>query len=215
MVRAIFFDIGETLLEETRIWERWADKLGIPRFTFMSLYGAVIDRGMPPREVFRILDPQTDPRDAVTRALASGLDVDFSIDDFYPDALPCLTRLRSRGMFVGLAGNQPSTIESSLRGLPVDASLLSGNLGVEKPDLAFFRAVQKSVGIPCSEIAYVGDRLDNDILPAKEAGMVAILIRRGPWGFLHAQRPDADRADAIIDTLDELPSLLRLPPSIL
>ena len=209
MVRAIFFDIGETLLEETRIWERWADKLGIPRFTFMSLYGAVIDRGMPPREVFRILDPQTDPRDAVTQALASGLDVDFSIDDFYPDALSCLTRLRSRGMFVGLAGNQPSTIESSLDGLPADVCLLSSNLGVEKPSPHFFRVVQESVDIPFAEIAYVGDRLDNDIMPAKDAGMMAILIRRGPWGFLHAQLPEAVRADAVIDTLDELPDALR------
>jgi FMN phosphatase YigB (HAD superfamily) len=175
----------------------------------MSLYGAVIERGLPPREVFRILEPQTDPGETVTRALASGLNVDFSIDDFYTDSLPCLKRLRDSGMFVGLAGNQPSTTESSLNGLPVDVCLLSGNLGVEKPDPHFFRLVQESVDIPFAEIAYVGDRLDNDILPAKNAGMMAILIRRGPWGSLHAQLPEAVRADAVIDTLDELPDALR------
>ncbi len=34
-----------------------------------------------------------------------------------------------------------------------------------------------------SEVLYVGDRLDNDVLPAKSAGMQAVLIRRGPWGY--------------------------------
>ena len=57
-------------------------------------------------------------------------------------------------------------------------------------------------------IAYVGDRTDNDVLPAADAGMRPILIRRGPWGHLHALRPEAKRA-TIIDSLDELPAAIR------
>jgi len=53
-------------------------------------------------------------------------------------------------------------------------------------------------------IAYVGDRLDHDVLPARAVGMIAVLIRRGPWGFLHAQRPEAARAHARIEDLGEL-----------
>jgi FMN phosphatase YigB (HAD superfamily) len=64
--------------------------------------------------------------------------------------------------------------------------------------------------MPAPEIAYVGDRLDNDVLPAKAAGMFAIFIRRGPWGYLHATRPEASEADARIESLLELPSLLQL-----
>ncbi|MGH9098837.1 MAG: HAD hydrolase-like protein, partial [Acidimicrobiales bacterium] len=41
------------------------------------------------------------------------------------------------------------------------------------------------------QVAYVGDRLDNDVLPAKAAGMFAVFIRRGPWGHLHARRAEA------------------------
>ena len=62
---------------------------------------------------------------------------------------------------------------------------------------------------------YVGDRVDNDILPAVEAGMIAVFIRRGPWGFLHAQWPEAQRAHLRIDSLTELPEALdRLATSV-
>ena len=57
-------------------------------------------------------------------------------------------------------------------------------------------------------ICYVGDRLDNDVLPAAEAGMMPVLIRRGPWGYLHAQRPQAQDV-TVIDSLGELITILR------
>ena len=50
----------------------------------------------------------------------------------------------------------------------------------------------------------MGDRLDNDVLPARAAGMRTVLLRRGPWGHLHSARPDASLADARIDSLAEL-----------
>jgi FMN phosphatase YigB (HAD superfamily) len=60
-----------------------------------------------------------------------------------------------------------------------------------------------------AEIAYVGDRLDNDVMPARRAGMRTVLLRRGPWGYLHAERPEAALADAVTDSLASLPELLR------
>ena len=38
--------------------------------------------------------------------------------------------------------------------------------------------------------------------------MFTVFGRRGPWGHLHAQRPEIASADARIESLDELPSLL-------
>ena len=55
------------------------------------------------------------------------------------------------------------------------------------------------------EIACVGDRVHNDIAPALAAGLVAVHIRRGPWGHLH-EPPDEVIA---ITRLDELPGALR------
>ena len=80
--------------------------------------------------------------------------------------------------------------------------------GLYHPDAAFFTKVIAAAGAPAHRIAYVGDRLDNDVLPAKAAGMTAVFIRRGPWGLIHGASPEAGRADLRIDGLDGLPSLL-------
>ena len=66
------------------------------------------------------------------------------------------------------------------------------------------RARAWTSGLPAGEIAYVGDRVDNDVEPALAAGMVAVHIRRGPWGYLHEPPPEALR----ITSLDELPAVL-------
>jgi FMN phosphatase YigB (HAD superfamily) len=90
--------------------------------------------------------------------------------------------------------------------LEVDAILMSAHLGVEKPSADFFAAVATAAGCAPDEIAYVGDRLDNDVLPARRAGMRTVLLRRGPWGYLHAERPDAALADVVTDSLLDLPA---------
>lgn len=94
-------------------------------------------------------------------------------------------------------------------GLPVDFIASSARWGVEKPSPAFFDRVSAEVRLRPEQVAYVGDRLDNDVLPAKASGMFAVFIRRGPWGHLHAHRADAACADARIDSLAELTTALR------
>ena len=56
-------------------------------------------------------------------------------------------------------------------------------------------------------MAYVGDRADNDVRPAAAAGLVAIHVRRGPWGRLQATPP---RRRSCIDDLASLPEALAL-----
>jgi FMN phosphatase YigB (HAD superfamily) len=72
------------------------------------------------------------------------------------------------------------------------------------PD-AFFNKNVDQLDLAPSSIAYVGDRLDNDVLPALAAGFIAVFIRRGPWGFPHSQRPEAIQAHLRIESLTELP----------
>ena len=109
-----------------------------------------------------------------------------------------------------IAGNQPPEARAALEAmqLDVDAILISDELGAQKPSAAFFAAVAEAAGVEPSEIAYVGDRLDNDVLPARRAGMRTVLLRRGPWGHLHAERPDAALVDVVTDSLLDLPQLL-------
>ncbi|MFL5805679.1 MAG: HAD family hydrolase [Roseiflexaceae bacterium] len=209
-IQAIFFDVGETLIDETRQWGEWADWLGVTRLTFFAALGAVIARGEQHRRVFEIVQPGMVLAHEQAAREQAGRAYLIEPCDFYSDALPCLRELRARGYRLGLAGNQPAATEVQLRamGLPVDVVASSDGWGVEKPSPAFFARVVAAAGVPAHTIAYVGDRLDNDVLPALAAGMVAVFLRRGPWGYLHAGQPDIARASLRIDTLAELPAVL-------
>jgi hypothetical protein len=59
-IRAVWFDVGETLIDESREYGTWADWLGVPRHTFSSVFGAVIGRGGDYREVFQYFRPGFD-----------------------------------------------------------------------------------------------------------------------------------------------------------
>jgi FMN phosphatase YigB (HAD superfamily) len=109
-----------------------------------------------------------------------------------------------------IAGNQPIEAEAALARLQMPADLIasSAGWGVSKPDPAFFERIIDVASESPDSIAYVGDRMDNDVLPARAAGMVAVLLRRGPWGWMHAERPDAGAAHLLLHDLTSLPDAL-------
>jgi len=76
--------------------------------------------------------------------------------------------------------------------------------GVHKPSPGYFARLVAETGAAPEEIAYVGDRLDNDVLPARSAGLWAIFLRRGPWGHIHATWPEREQAHAQIASLASL-----------
>lgn len=210
-IRAVFFDIGETLIDETRVWSAWADWLGVPRFTFLASVGGVIERGESHMQVFELFRPGFDlEREEAARA-AAGVPNVFDAKDLYPDVRGSLEALKAEGYLLGLAGNQHAWAGPLVEGfgLPADFIGISGIWGAAKPSPLFFQRIIETSGFPAVQIAYVGDRLDNDVLPSKAAGMISIFLRRGPWGVIHARRPEAAQADLRIDSLNELPDALR------
>lgn len=209
-IRAVVFDIGETIIDESRIWREWADWLGAPHAVFFAAMGALIQQGDHHVRVLELFRPGFDLAREEAARQAAGVPNVVRPADLYPDALPCLQALRQRGYRLGLAGNQPPQTGEVLRtlGLPIDFLALSAGWGVEKPDPTFFAKVAKTAGFPPAEIAYVGDRLDNDILPSRAAGMISVFLQRGLWGTIQRQWPQAAEADLRIDSLAELPGAL-------
>jgi FMN phosphatase YigB (HAD superfamily) len=205
-IEAAVFDVGETLIDETRHWGEWADWIGTPRLTFFAALGIAIERGWHHRRAFQLVRPGFDIAAESARRAEAGWRLRFEPGDFYPDALPCVTELAGAGYRIGIAGNQPEAAEAALAAAGVRADFIasSAGWGVEKPDPAFFAKVAEAAGLPPAAIAYVGDRLDNDVLPAKRAGMFAVFLRRGPWGAAHASWPQAAEADLRLDGLEGL-----------
>jgi HAD superfamily hydrolase (TIGR01509 family) len=189
-VRVVVFDIGETLVDETNMWTRVAAAGGVTPFTLMAGLGATIALDRDHNDVWELLGIDQPPGT-------------WALDDWYPDALPCIERLRAAGYRVCASGNTPAFVEQDLR-TQFDAVGSSESWGVHKPDPAFFGRVAELAGVEPGKIAYVGDRVDNDVGPAIRAGMVGVHIRRGPWGHLRQPPPGAIR----IASLDELPAAL-------
>jgi HAD superfamily hydrolase (TIGR01549 family) len=191
-IGAVWFDVGETLIDESREYGTWADWLGVPRHTFSAMFGAVIVRGGDYREVFQHFRPGFDLEAERQARLDAGIGEFLNGHDLYPDVRPCLQALKDAGYFVGVAGNQTARAGRFLRelNLPCDVLATSDEWGAVKPDAGFFDKLVAVSGHERDEIAYVGDRLDNDIAPAARAGLFTVWVRRGPWGFvLHPEEP--------------------------
>lgn len=203
--RWVVLDVGETLVDETRVFRTWAEILGLPELTLMAVLGGSISKANVPeggRDFFDLLqrpdwrdqEPAFEERYGALRRT-----------DLYPDALRSIAGLKAAGYRVAITANQPARRREELAALGVDVEVMamSEAMKVAKPDPAFFARTLELIGSPAaSDVAYVGDRVDNDVRPSAAAGMRAVWIRRGPWGFLHE---DADgAAHLVVDSLDEL-----------
>ena len=198
-LQAIVFDVGETLVDESRAWSLHAAEVGVTPFALMGTLGALIERGEDHRRVWDVLEVEPPALPArIERA------------DLYADAVPCLLAARAAGFLVGIAGNQPVGAVAQVHALGFEADFVASSTewGVAKPAPEFFSRIAQRADRNPDVILYVGDRLDNDILPARDAGMHTAFLRRGPWGYIHAQRVQAQLADIHLDSLDQLTAAL-------
>jgi HAD superfamily hydrolase (TIGR01549 family) len=199
--RWVCLDVGETLVDETRVWTVWAQVLGMTPLTLMAGLGAAIVEGdhrgvaeILGREDWRDYAPEVDRRYG-----------GFQDQDLYPDARAAVTALSGNGYRVAILANQPAARTAELRalGFKPDVMAMSDELGVHKPDPAFFTRALEMLGSPDpAAVAYVGDRLDNDVRPAAAAGMRAVWLRRGPWAAL--ERAEPKEAALVVGSLTEL-----------
>jgi HAD superfamily hydrolase (TIGR01549 family) len=201
--RWLVFDVGETLVDETRVWSTWADVAGVTRLTLMSVLGATIARGKGHQSVFDELglphwEQHRDELEASYGAIVDG--------DLYPDVRPALEALAASGYRLAIFGNQPARRTADLQALslPVEVIAMSDEIRLAKPDPAYFARILELLGGPDpASVAHVGDRVDNDVLPAAAAGFHSIWIQRGPWGRIQ-QLPDGFTPALVISALAEL-----------
>ena len=153
--------------------------------------------------VFDVGETLVDEAAAYERWEAEGVTTFVFADcDLHPDALPCFEALRGRGLRLGAAGNMYEHHEDFLRP-HVDFVGSSERWGIEKPAEGFFARVVEEAGVSAGEILYVGDRVDNDVVPALAAGLRSVRIRRGAHS--HVESPPGT---ITIDSLAELPEAL-------
>ena len=188
--RWVILDVGETLIDETRVWSAWADALGIPRLTFMAGLGAVIARGGNHPEVFAFFG-STDwqERRPQLEAAYGG----FTGDDLYPDAHPAFDRLRELGYRIAILANQPAKRTAELRALGFDPEVMamSEEMAAVKPAPAFFARSLELLGSPprMRILCVVHSHFSRSMRWIGGALTVAIAQRNAGSGDVHDSAP--------------------------
>jgi putative hydrolase of the HAD superfamily len=107
---------------------------------------------------------------------------DRSIYRVYPDVMPALTALRAGGVRMGAISNWEAWCEELIIELELaplfDFALISGVLGIEKPDPRLFQMALERAGVPAARAAHVGDNPDHDCEAARAAGITPVLLDR-------------------------------------
>lgn len=134
----------------------------------------------------------------------------FEDEVLYPDTEIVLKQLKEK-YHIGIIANQSLGTESRLRNFGIlqyiDLVIASAEEGVAKPNRKIFeRALERAICNPI-EAVMIGDRIDNDIMPAKEIGMVTIWIKQGFWKYWVIAN-EIEKADYEVNNLSELISLL-------
>jgi HAD superfamily hydrolase (TIGR01509 family) len=200
----ICLDVGETLIDETRVWLLWAELLNVPAFTFLAAIGAWISRGQNHGSAFEMVGRPDWRRRMPEFHERYGA---FQETDLYPDVRPALAAFRERGHRVAFLANQPASRgrELAALGIEADVSAMSDEIGLFKPDPAFFAHGLELMGNPDpANVVYVGDRLDNDVRPSLAAGMRAVWLRRGPWGVIGDEEGIPPGTALVVGSLAEL-----------
>lgn len=203
VIRWIFFDIGSTLVDEEEAYRhRVRDMIRGTPVTVEQYYEKRIQFA---KEGYNG-DQKAIEFFGLTKTPWHSED-----ETPFPDAAPTLEALKHRGFRLGVIANQEPGAKARLdawglgRFFSVIAS--SAELGVAKPNREIFLRALELAGCEPEHAVMVGDRLDNDIRPAKELGMMTIRVRKG---FAVYMQPscEAEISDHTADCLADIPGLL-------
>ncbi|MBQ9949019.1 MAG: HAD-IA family hydrolase [Oscillospiraceae bacterium] len=200
----LFFDMGGTIIDETAAWDdrilRTCEKHGIPVAEFrrvmaegasnndMEYFFALNHFGISQREKWN-----------------SAPEIP------YPEAKEVLETLKARGYKLGIIANQALDARDRLRKFGLydlfEVIVISQEQGVSKPQPAIFLDALYKAGAKAHECVMVGDKLTNDIAPAKALGFKTVWIRQ-EWGGMQTVTSEELRPDFTIDSLSELKGIL-------
>jgi HAD superfamily hydrolase (TIGR01549 family) len=201
--RWLFFDLGNSLISEERAWERRIQRL----VSSLERYGR--HRGIEEVRALGEASEEFAPR-LITRAIEKLIDdleyrklilaearYDKELESPYEGAKEALRKLSSRYR-IGVIANQPAGTEERLVkwGLMpfISICLSSTEVGLEKPDPAIFQLALSQSGCEPELAVMIGDRLDNDIRPARLLGWKTIRIAQG-FARFQSPRDGMDEAD--------------------
>ena len=209
-IRGVIFDLGHTLMHLEGTWpevfkEGRADLAAFLSTACVDLDGEAFAQTLLQRRQEGFARAKETMREATAEAsmrwtfaqygvdspdptlVAGAINAFFAYEESrwfaYPDAVPVLRELASRGMRLGIFSN--ATHDPFIQRLVdrlgfrpwLEPALSSAGTGIRKPDPAAFAPILDAWGLPASSVAMAGDTLEADVLGAQRAGMRSVWIR--------------------------------------
>ncbi len=227
MLKAVFFDIDNTLYDSTTLARR----------ARLNSIRAMIDAGLEGEEeelyerlkqviarfgsnypkhydeLLRVLGVPWSPK-IVAAGVVAYERTKFGYLMPFPGVIPTLLELRKRYR-LGIVSNGIAVKQwEKLINLGVhhlfECVITSEEVGCEKPEAEIFHTAVQALGVEAEESVMVGDCPNTDVAGAKRAGMRAVLVRlRGG-----EEGVEAEEADAVVYDFRELPEALRRIESV-
>ena len=202
-IKWIFFDIGSTLVDESAVYENRIEEI---------TQSNNIDKN---EFVAKVIEcAQTSPKPIVSAAEDYGVNVPawrHDLEVLYPDSKEVLQRL-SQKYKIGIIANQDFGTEQRLTDFNVhqyiNLVIASAEEGVAKPDLRIFQIALDCADCKPEEAVMVGDRIDNDIIPANKIGMTTMWIKQG-FGSYAEPKTVEEQPDYIVNNLAEIAEVFR------
>ena len=202
-IKWIFFDIGSTLVDESVAYQNRIERtIAGTKVTYDDFYNKMVEISKYNQNAYN----KTVEEYSLKKAFWN------SEDEFvYPEAESCLIEL-SKHYKIGIIANQNLGSEERLERLGllkyIDLVIASAEEGVAKPDLRIFQIALDRANCKPKEAVMVGDRIDNDIVPANKIGMKTVWIKQG-FGSYAEPKTVEEQPDYIVNNLVEITELFR------
>lgn len=201
-IKWLFFDIGSTLVDESECVKKRCDVI---------INKNSIDRN----EFYNKVEECAKTDSFAVRAAAVYYGVEIprwygELEKLYSDTKMILEAL-SKKYKLGVIANQSLGTKERLDnwniGKYFDVVVASAEAGCEKPDLKIFNLALEQANCKPNEAVMIGDRLDNDIAPAKQIGMKTVWVRQG-FAKYQIICNESEQPDFIIDSISNILDIL-------
>lgn len=197
-IKYLFFDIGSTLVDETECVKKRCEVI---------IESNNIDR----QEFYDRVEKcaKTDSYAVRAAALYYGAEIPRwygELEKLYPDTKMILEIL-SQKYKLGVIANQSLGTKERLDnwgiGKYFDVVVASAEADCSKPDLKIFNLALEQAECKPNEAVMIGDRIDNDVLPAKQLGMKTVWVRQG-FAKYQSISNETEKPDFIIDSIGDI-----------
>lgn len=201
-IKWVFLDMGSTLVDESDVYESRCNYV-------ISAKGLEHDEFIEKMHHAAKVSPT--PIKQAAQAYGVALpEWNSSLEKLYLETEDVLKALSGKYK-LGIIANQLAGTQKRLHNWGVlqyfDVVAASAEAGYEKPDLRIFKLALEQAGCNPQNAIMVGDRLENDIAPARQLGMKTIWVRQGFAKYQSVEK-ECEKPDYIIENIGEIVKVL-------